>query len=174
MQAKVLNSKQRQELEETAWAWVDRITNAEKDTITKQDLKKCYKLHFPIHISPEWKCKKNCRSNPRCYCNLGEYRWLLKQETETDKNEDDEDMSLERRVHGMPVGLKNLGNTCYVNSFLQIWFHNVPFREALYKWDPAQGKHSFRGSSYYTNSESSFKIGIILRKVRGYCVRSTF
>ena len=23
-----------------------------------------------------------------------------------------------------------------MNSFLQIWFHNVPFREALYKWDP--------------------------------------
>ena len=52
--------------------------------------------------------------------------------------DDEEDMSLEKRCPDMPVGLKNLGNTCYVNSFLQIWFHNVPFRTALYKWDPSQ------------------------------------
>ena len=115
--------------------------DADEDQINEKDLLSSYRIHFPVHKTPVWKCKKNCRSNPRCYCNLGEFRWLaaVKSENDNDKSnddEDDEDMSLERRVPGMPVGLKNLGNTCYVNSFLQIWFHNVPFREALYKWDP--------------------------------------
>ena len=30
------------------------------------------------------------------------------------------------------VGLTNLGATCYVNTFLQVWFHNLELRQTLY------------------------------------------
>jgi hypothetical protein len=51
----------------------------------------------------------------------------------------------------MPIGLRNLGATCYVscppvgpahrkakltiqaNAFLQVWYHNVQFRNELYR-----------------------------------------
>lgn len=36
------------------------------------------------------------------------------------------------------VGLINLGSTCYVNSLLQLWFHNTKIREAILKWKPEE------------------------------------
>jgi len=133
------SSKDRQDLELSAWSWVDEIDDPLEDPINPVDLIAAYRLNFPVHKSPEWKCKKNCRSNPRCYYGLGELQWLeppASAEDAASTTDEEDDVSLERRLQNMPVGLKNLGNTCYVNSFLQIWFHNVPFREALYKWDP--------------------------------------
>lgn len=33
------------------------------------------------------------------------------------------------------TGLKNLGATCYANSMLQLLFHNLNLRRAIYRWD---------------------------------------
>lgn len=130
------NSKDREELERSAWSWVEGLADPEHDFISEDNLQHSYRLLFTQHQSPAWKCKKNCRSNPRCYCSLGESQWLMATAGGQNDHDDEPDMSLEKKEAEIPVGLKNLGNTCYVNSFLQIWFHNVPFRHALYKWDP--------------------------------------
>ena len=61
-------TKAREELEGTVWAWVDKIQDPDRDPISKEDLFHAYKLFFPTHQSPKWKCKKNCRQNPNCYC----------------------------------------------------------------------------------------------------------
>ena len=37
--------------------------------------------------------------------------------------------------HSSGTGLKNVGNTCYVNSLLQTYFHLLPFRSAVYSID---------------------------------------
>ena len=40
-----------------------------------------------------------------------------------------------KRQPGMGVGLKNIGNTCYVNSLLQTYFAIPELREAIMTWD---------------------------------------
>lgn len=37
---------------------------------------------------------------------------------------------------GVPAGLRNLGNTCYVNAAMQFLFANPDFRHALYMLEP--------------------------------------
>lgn len=78
--------------------------------------------------------RRNCRGNPRCISGLGESKWLGPKAAAAaedawgvgivDPNE-------ECRQAGIFVGLKNLGATCYVNSLLQLWFHNLKFRYVL-------------------------------------------
>lgn len=37
-----------------------------------------------------------------------------------------------------PVGLRNIGNTCYLNSLLQVYFNLTDFRRAILRYNPPQ------------------------------------
>ncbi|KAE8539220.1 hypothetical protein D1P53_004316 [Cryptococcus gattii VGV] len=72
---------------------------------------------------------KSCKSNYMCYNNLGTEK-LLEPDAKSEFVISNLGEVPEER--NGPAGLKNLGATCYANAFLQLWFHNVPFRNAVY------------------------------------------
>ena len=141
--------------EAAAWSWIQNLNDPfNHKEIGEGNVRTAYRLNFPSHKSDEEgsaSCKKNCKQNPKCYAQLGREKWI-KPPKETictgingcnpDSEEEEDGTEFEKRptfkgndgkVMIVPVGLKNLGNTCYVNSFLQIWFHNVQFRRAIYR-----------------------------------------
>ena len=106
------------------------------EDIEEGEVRSAYRMVGPTHMGTTHNCKKNCRLNPRCLSVLGEKVWLEMEDEEESESELMEDELV--RLDGVPAGLRNLGNTCYVNSFLQIWFHNSKFRQALYDWEPGE------------------------------------
>lgn len=79
--------------------------------------------------------RRNCTQKPKCIYVLGEKRWL--REEEYTVSNDLKDLSNCKKDGVCYSGLRNLGATCYVNSLLQVWFHNMFLRKAIYSWNPA-------------------------------------
>ena len=92
------------------------------------------------------RCGPTCKGNPRrpdCVCGLvppeGSFRkkGLWRKDADAlleNLGRDPADLKRLARTH--PAGLKNLGNTCYVNAVLQCLFAIPTFRAAVYRLGP--------------------------------------
>ncbi|GFG35467.1 hypothetical protein Cfor_09123, partial [Coptotermes formosanus] len=131
-----MKTVRKEDMDKAAWSWAD--TTEPKD-VTKEHVELSYRIKLGV-CGPN-SCRRNCRGNPRCLSGLGENKWLgpkAAAAAEDGWGVDIVDPNEERREAGMFVGLKNLGATCYVNSLLQLWFHNLKFRHAMYLWSPTE------------------------------------
>ncbi|KZT28434.1 cysteine proteinase [Neolentinus lepideus HHB14362 ss-1] len=97
--------------------------------------------------------RRACRLNPNCLNYLGQDAWENEEKAREAylkaanlKSDPRDDM----RTSGSPVGLKNLGATCYANAFLQVWFQDLAFRTGVYKYLPSQDiEHEYQISPVF-------------------------
>ncbi|XP_072571838.1 ubiquitin carboxyl-terminal hydrolase 48 isoform X3 [Paramormyrops kingsleyae] len=113
------------QLERAAWSWADTV---KPEDVTEEHIEKAYRIRVPA--CKRVVCRRNCKGNPNCLVGIGEQGWLGEIDENSFHNIDDPNS--EKRDKNKFVGLTNLGATCYVNTFLQVWFHNLELRETLY------------------------------------------
>ncbi|KAM8796251.1 ubiquitin carboxyl-terminal hydrolase 48 [Eudromia elegans] len=115
----------RLQLEKAAWRWTETVP---PEAVAQEHIEAAYRVR--LEPCQRGACRRNCRGNPNCLVGIGEHVWLGEIDENTFHNIDDP--NCERRKKNAFVGLTNLGATCYVNTFLQMWFLNLELRQALY------------------------------------------
>uniref|UniRef100_A0A1A8MJH7 Ubiquitin carboxyl-terminal hydrolase 48 n=1 Tax=Nothobranchius pienaari TaxID=704102 RepID=A0A1A8MJH7_9TELE len=135
----------RVQLEKAAWRWVESVKPEE---IKQEHIELAYRINLPA--CKRGACRRNCRGNPNCLVGIGEQAWLGEIDENVFHNIDDPNS--ERRDKNTFVGLTNLGATCYVNTFLQVWFHNLELRRSLYQCHNSRAEEHNIQSDYEPQS----------------------
>lgn len=115
----------RLQLEKAAWRWAETVR---PEDVSQEHIEAAYRIRLEPCLRGV--CRRNCKGNPNCLVGIGEHIWLGEIDENSFHNIDDP--NCERRKKNSFVGLTNLGATCYVNTFLQVWFLNLELRQALY------------------------------------------
>ena len=89
-------------------------------------------------VEDHHKKKKNCVNNPWCLIDLhDEKKGIWKAKPLCMSMLGNDPAVMERKVQGdlhklTPSGIKNLGATCYLNVLIQMLFHNLLVRDAVF------------------------------------------
>ncbi|XP_040279587.1 ubiquitin carboxyl-terminal hydrolase 48 isoform X1 [Bufo bufo] len=118
----------RLQLEKAAWRWTE---NVRPEDVTLEYIEIAYRVRLEPCV--RGLCRRNCKGNPNCLVGVGEHIWLGEIDENSFHNIDDP--NCERRKKNTFVGLTNLGATCYVNTFVQVWFLNMELRRAFYLYE---------------------------------------
>ncbi|KAM6980044.1 ubiquitin carboxyl-terminal hydrolase 48 isoform 2-T3 [Aplochiton taeniatus] len=135
----------RLQLEKAAWRWVELVR---PEDIRREHIELAYRVN--IAACKRGACRRNCKGNPNCLVGIGEHAWLGEIDENAFHNIDDPNS--ERRDKNTFVGLTNLGATCYVNTFLQVWFHNLELRRTLYLCQNSRAEEHNMDSDYEPQS----------------------
>ncbi|XP_035244156.1 ubiquitin carboxyl-terminal hydrolase 48 isoform X5 [Anguilla anguilla] len=131
----------RLQLERAAWRWVESVR---PEDVNDEHIETAYRIRVPA--CKRGACRRNCKGNPNCLVGIGEHVWLGEIDENAFHNIDDPNS--ERRDKNTFVGLTNLGATCYVNTFLQVWFHNLELRQTLYLCQNSRAEEHNLDSDY--------------------------